>query len=70
MNHIKQLQADKAILNDQVVQAIDEIIAFRAHLQLPKFTGTSQDGSRLDWISTKDVDTRLVNLLDTLRGVI
>ena len=69
MNHIKQLQADKLSLNNTVLAAIDEIQDFRAHLQSDKFTGSSQDGSRLDWIATKDVDQRLLNLLGTLRGI-
>ena len=69
MNHIKQLQMDKAALQDQHNAAIEELISFRAHLRSDKFTGVSQDGSRLDWIATKDVDQRLVNLLDILRGL-
>lgn len=69
MNHIKQLQADKMALLDVISTSIDEISNFRAFLRSDKFTGIRQDGNRLDWISTKDVDNRLINLLDMLRGI-
>lgn len=69
MNHIKKLQQDNQELQDQINAAREELKQFRIHLRSSKFTGTSQDGSRLDWISTSDVETRLEHITSALRGI-
>lgn len=62
MNYIKQLQADNAAAKNQANEILNDIIAFKAMLASPKFTGVESDGSRKDWISTGDVDRFLSDL--------
>ena len=69
MNHIQALTMKRKDLETNRDLAIQEIQDFRAFLQSAKFTTPSQDGSRVDWISTQDVNSCLMNLLDTLRGI-
>lgn len=68
MNYIKSLQQQLTHEQKRITLTEQEIQDFRAHLRSPKFTTPAQDGSRVDWISTVDVESRLQNLLDTLRG--
>lgn len=40
----------------------DELTAFLVMLEGPKFVGLDTDGSRKDWIATRDVKARLAEL--------
>lgn len=62
MNYIKQLKADNAAFINAIVEAREELNAFKAHLHSAKFAGTEEDGSRKDWISTGDVLHRLAEI--------
>lgn len=55
MNYIKQLEQERADLQDLIVIREVRMQQFREHLLLPKFTQPASDGSRTDWISTADV---------------
>ena len=62
MNHIQRLTADLQTANDKVAAMKEEIIAFRAHLQSPKFQNT--DTAQNDWIATADVQRWLTNIVN------
>ena len=69
MNYIKQLQ-DKYVKQRKIIgNAEDEIYSFMFHLRSDKFTGLDLDGSRKDWISIKDVETRLQIILNKLNDL-
>lgn len=55
MNYILQLKQENASLKKQVQFFQDALNSFHLFLHSPKFTGTAEDGSRKDWISTGDV---------------
>lgn len=55
MNYIKQLEQERADLQETIIGRTDRLNEFRAHLQSAKFTEPTSDGSRTDWISTADV---------------
>ena len=67
MNYIKKLEQSVNEKDQSITEAEQLIQDFRAHLRSPKFTGISQDGSRLDWIATSDVESRLLEILNALR---
>ena len=62
MNYIKSLETKVKDLELQISNAKQEIQEFRSHLAGAKFTGIDLDGSRKDWISTSDVNARLLNI--------
>ena len=67
---IKDLEA-KILERDAVIAVVvNELMALRAHLCSDKFTGLDLDGARKDWISTKDVDTRLLDIISNIFKVI
>jgi len=49
---------------EQVAIARCKIRQFRAELLTPKFVGVDSDGSRKDWMSTKDIDSRLLEIFN------
>ena len=55
MNYIKQLECQKAELQDQLIGRAERIQELREHLASAKFNYDPADGSRTDWISTADV---------------
>ena len=55
MNHIARLQADLAAAKTELEAKAEMIQLFRTHLVSDKFTGFEADGSRRDWIGTRDV---------------
>lgn len=55
MNYIKQLECQKAELQDQLISRAERIQEFREFLLSPKFAPVQSDGSRGDWIAVKDV---------------
>lgn len=69
MNYIKKLES----LSNSQINTIDaakaEIYGIMYHLRSSKLTGEDLDGGRKDWISTKDVETRLQIILDKLNGL-
>ncbi len=65
MNYIKQLEADVAELNAVTFARVDRIQEFREHLLSSKFAPVQSDGSRGDWIATKDVLRWLQYIDDT-----
>ena len=69
MNYIKRLQAENESAYHRLAQAADEVHEFISHIHSDKFTGMASDGSRNDWIATKDVHARLQNILDRLTGL-
>lgn len=69
MNYIKKLQQELNDLQTNNTNAETLIQEFRQHIRSDKFIGTDLDGSRKDWISTSDVEIRLQNILDSLRGI-
>jgi len=64
-NYIQRLQAENAELLQNLNSAAFEIQQFRAFLASEKFTGT-ENGERKDWIATRDVDARLMQILESL----
>ncbi len=62
MNYIKSLQAENEKLKSAIHKTQSEINAFRLFLVSPKFSGVQTDGSRKDWISTGDLDKRLIEI--------
>jgi len=63
MNYIKNLEQQVASLTAKNSDAVQMLIDFRAELMSSKFIGYDSDGDRMDWMSTSDIDRRLVNLL-------
>lgn len=55
MNHIARLQADLAAAKTELGAKAEIIQLFRTHLASGKFAGFEADGSRRDWIATRDV---------------
>jgi len=55
MNYIKQLEADKAELQDQLIGRAERIQELRGYLLSPKFAPILSDGSRGDWVGVTDV---------------
>ena len=55
MNHIARLQSELAAARTVLRAKENAIQAFRVHLAGDKFAGFEQDGSRKDWIATRDV---------------
>jgi hypothetical protein len=55
MNYISRLQADLAATQSSLAAKERAIQEFRIHLDGEKFKGLEEDGSRKDWIATKDV---------------
>ena len=64
MNHIARLQSDLATANAALAAKTEAIQAFRVHLSTEKFRGFEADGSRKDWIATKDVNAWLTRISD------
>jgi hypothetical protein len=65
MNYIKQLEVTTVELNDAILTRAERIQEFREHLFSSKFAPVQSDGSRGDWIATKDVLRWLQYLDDT-----
>lgn len=63
MNYIKQLQADRANLEDEVSRIEAELRTFQGELAGEKFKGVDSDGDRKDWISVRDVNNRIQAIL-------
>lgn len=55
MNYIKQLEQERANLQDIIITRAERLQEFRVHLQSAKYTEPPSDGSRADWINTADV---------------
>ena len=55
MNYIKQLETDKAELNDIIGTRAERMREFREYLLSPKFAPILSDGSRGDWVGVTDV---------------
>ena len=55
MNHILQLQEDKARLLGRLRAIEESLDSFNSFLHSEKFAGAENDGSRKDWIATADV---------------
>lgn len=66
MNYIKSLQAENSKLKLAIQNTQKEINNFRLFLVSPKFSGVQSDGTRKDWISTGDLDKRLIEIQSTL----
>jgi hypothetical protein len=62
MNHIVRLQTDLAAAQAEIDAKADAIQEFRAHLAGSKFAGVGSDGSRKDWIATRDVYAWLTHI--------
>lgn len=69
MNYIKKLELTSNSQTNAIDSAKSEIYGIMYHLRSSKFQGEDLDGSRKDWISTKDVETRLQIILDKLNGL-
>lgn len=65
-NYIQTLQEENKRLRNNRRQVFDEITDFIGFLHSDKFKGTGCDGSRKDWISTKDVINRLQEIRNEL----
>lgn len=61
MPYINQLQEKNKALDAQLKAAQAETAQFMTFLGTSKFTGTDEDGSRKDWISTGDLYAWLQN---------
>jgi len=55
MNYIKQLETDKAELNDIIGTRAERMREFREYLLSSKFAPILSDGSRGDWVGVTDV---------------
>lgn len=55
MNYIKQLEADKAELNNTILTRAERIQELREYLASTKFAPVQPDGSRGDWVAVADV---------------
>ena len=55
MNYIKQLETDKAELNDTISTRAERMREFREYLLSSKFAPILSDGSRGDWVGVTDV---------------
>jgi hypothetical protein len=55
VNYIKQLEAEKAELNDVIVTRAERIQELREYLGSRKFNYDPSDGSRTDWVALADV---------------
>ena len=66
MNYIKSLQAENSKLKLAIQNTQKEINNFRLFLVSPKFSGVQSDGTKKDWISTGDLDKRLIEIQSTL----
>lgn len=55
MNYIKQLEADKAELNNTILTRAERIQELREYLASAKFNYDPADGSRTDWVALADV---------------
>ncbi len=64
MNYIARLQAELAAANATIAAKSEAIQAFRVHLSSEKFTGFEPDGSRKDWIATRDVNAWLTRIAE------
>lgn len=64
MNFIKRLQAENAALRKALTDVRVASVNFRADLTTSKFVGVDSDGGRKDWMSTGDINARLVALED------
>ena len=64
MNHIARLQADLASTRAALHAKVESIQAFRVHLASDKFAGFDPDGSRRDWIATRDVNAWLSRIAE------
>jgi hypothetical protein len=63
VNYIASLKSDLAATRAQLDQVVELAREFRTHLASDKFTGFDHEGSRRDWIATRDVDGRLLAIL-------
>jgi hypothetical protein len=54
-NYIVRLRHEKAEVDARMERVLSAVLEFRAHLDSDKFYGFEQDGSRKDWIATRDV---------------
>lgn len=55
MNYIKQLEQERAELQDAAIGRAERLQEFREYLLSSKFDMVQQDGSRGDLIATSDV---------------
>jgi hypothetical protein len=55
MNYIKQLEAEKAELQDTLIGRAERIQELREYLGSRKFNYDPADGSRTDWVAVADV---------------
>ena len=63
-NYIARLQEAVRSTEADATAVRERVQEFRVHLAGPKFTGTEQDGSRKDWISTADANRWLDYILN------
>ncbi len=63
-NYISRLQEAVRTTEADATAMRERVQEFRVHLAGPKFTGTEQDGSRKDWISTADANRWLDYILN------
>lgn len=68
MNFIHRLKAEGAAKDAAIKRTTEELDAFVAFLHTAKFVGTDDDGSRKDWISTRDVLARMAFLRESLEA--
>lgn len=55
MNYIKQLEQERAELQNQLITRAERIQELREYLQSSKFAAVQSDGSRGDWVAVADV---------------
>ena len=63
MNYIARLQAELACANAALAATTEAIREFQVHLAGDKFAGFDSDGSRKDWIATRDVNAWLARIV-------
>jgi hypothetical protein len=64
-NYIHRLQDENAEKQARIEVLERRLRGFLVHLQSPKFHGTDPGGDRRDWIATRDVNTRIGEILAT-----
>jgi len=63
MNYIKNLEGSNLEKDIRLNRTINRLHELRAFIVSDKFTGIDQSGDSKDWISTKDVDRFLVEMI-------
>ena len=62
-HYATELKSELAKKDSEIAELRRKLQEFRTHLAGPKFQGVDDDGSRRDWISSGDVDYRLIEIL-------